>query len=168
MEKLAYTKLSEQAMSQLGKNGAFLITKNGKETNAMTISWASIGTIWSKPIMTVAVRYSRHTYHLIDKAMEFTVSIPSKGDMKKELAFCGTKSGRDYDKFSECNLTAIKAKKINTPTIKECKIHFECKVVYKQAMEPGLVDKSIKETYYNSANDYHILYYGEIVECYET
>lgn len=168
MENLAYTKLSEQAMSQLGKNGAFLITKDGQVLNAMTISWASIGTIWSKPIMTVAVRYSRFTYPIIDKAKEFSISIPKQGEMKSELAFCGSKSGRDYDKFSECNLTAGTAREISTPIIKECKIHFECKVVYKQAMEPGLVDESIKKTYYNSLNDYHVLYYGEIVDCYTT
>lgn len=168
MEKLAYTKLSEQAMSQLGKNGAFLITKNGQVLNTMTISWASIGTIWSKPIMTVAVRYSRFTYPLIDKVGEFVVSIPSQDEMKSELAFCGSESGREYDKFKECHLTAFAARKINTPIIKECKIHFECKVVYKQAMEPGLIDEAIKKTYYNSSNDYHVLYYGEIVACYET
>ena len=167
MSKVNYTQLSKEAMEQLSVNGAFLTTKYNDEVNTMTISWATIGTIWSKPIVTVAVRYSRHTYKLIDKANEFTISIPALGNLKEQLAFCGSKSGRDYNKFEKCNLSIKEAKKINTPVIEKCKIHFECKTIYKQAMEPGLIDQSIKKTYYNQNNDYHVLYYGEIVSCYK-
>ncbi len=111
------------------------------------------------------VRYSRHTYDILEKSKEFTVSVPLTRDMKKELAICGTKSGRDIDKFKECNLTTIKGKSIDTPIIEECELHYECKVVYQQAMEPGLIDKGIREANYSN-NDFHIMYYGEIVESY--
>jgi len=167
MEQIDYTKLSEEAMKQLSKHGAFLNTRYNQQDNCMTISWASIGTIWGKPVMIIAVRYSRYTYKLIDKSEVFTINIPKLGEFKEQLSFCGSKSGRDYNKFKECNFKIKQGTSVNVPIIKGCNIYFECKVIYKQAMEPGLIDNSIKDVYYNGNDDYHVLYYGEILACYK-
>jgi flavin reductase (DIM6/NTAB) family NADH-FMN oxidoreductase RutF len=131
----------------------------------MTISWGNIGFEWNKPIFTVLVRKSRYTYGLIEKSNEFTVSIPLSNNLKKELLYCGTKSGRDVDKFQQCNLKLEDGKSVGTPIIADCDIHYECKVVYKQAMNPELLDESIKKSSYRDG-DYHTIYYGEIVNCY--
>ncbi len=161
---IGYNEYSSEMMKQLEK-GAFLTVKSEDKLNTMTIGWGTLGFIWKKPIFMAVVRYSRHTYDILEKSKEFTVSVPLTRDMKKELAICGTKSGRDIDKFKECNLTTIKGKSIDTPIIEECELHYECKVVYQQAMEPGLIDKGIREANYSN-NDFHIMYYGEIVESY--
>ena len=163
-KEVNFNDYSKEALEQIN-NGAFLTVKSGDEVNTMTIGWGNIGVIWSMPIFTVAVRYSRHTYNLLENSDEFTVSIPIKVDMKKELAFCGTKSGRDVNKFKECNLKLKDGIKVGTPIIENCELHYECKIVYKQAREPGTLDDIIKEKYYTN-NDYHILYYGKIVNCY--
>ena len=115
----------------------------------------------------VAVRYSRYTYHLLEKAKDFTVSIPIKKDLKKELAYCGTYSGKDVDKFKECNLNIIDGRKVASPIIANCELHYECNIVYKQAMEPGTLNENIKDRYYKD-KDYHVLYFGEILDCYLT
>lgn len=78
----------------------------------MTIGWGNVGIVWGKPIFMVAVRYSRYTYDLIEKAKDFTVSIPLKNNLKKELTYCGTYSGKDVDKFKECNLKLKKGRKV--------------------------------------------------------
>ncbi len=147
------------------KKGAFLTVKDGNKANTMIIGWGNIGIVWGKPIFTVEVRYSRYTYELLEKTSEFTVSIPIKKDLKEALSICGSKSGRDIDKFKECNLTAEEGKAISTPIVGDCELHYECKVVYKQAMEPGTLDKEIKDKYYSN-NNYHVIYYGEIVASY--
>ncbi len=119
-----------------------------------------------KPIFMVAVRYSRYTYDLIEEAKDFTVSIPLENNLKKELNYCGTYSGKDVDKLKECKLKIREGRKVASPPIIEnCELHYECKIVYKQAMEPGTLDNSIKNQYYQN-KDYHILYFGEIVDCY--
>ncbi len=161
---IKYNEMSKEMISQLEK-GAFLTVKGDDEINTMTIAWGTIGFIWVKPIFMVAVRYSRYTYELIEKSNEFTVSFPLSKDMSKELAICGTKSKREIDKFKECNLTPEKGKVVDTPIIGECDLHYECKIVYKQAMEPGMIDRDIKDFKY-SDNDFHVLYYGEIVASY--
>lgn len=161
---LTFDEYSSQLLKQLPK-GAFLTVKEGERLNTMTIGWGSLGFIWRKPIFTVLVRYSRYTYELLDKAKEFSVSVPLKGELKKELALCGTKSGRDIDKFKECGFTPLKGKVINTPVIAECDLHYECKVVHQQAMEPALFDPALKGNCYPHL-DYHVIYYGEIIATY--
>ncbi len=164
LKDIDYNDMSKEMLDQL-KKGAFLTVKGDEEINTMTIGWGTIGFIWNKPIFMIAVRYSRYTYELLEKTDEFTVSVPLSKDMKKELAVCGTKSKREIDKFKECNLTAENGKVVDTPIIGECDLHYECKVVYKQAMEPGTLDKDIRDAKYSN-NDFHVLYYGEIVASY--
>ena len=88
-----YNENLEKNMEILSK-GAFLTTKTGNKVNSMTIAWGSIGFIWGKPVFMVMVRPQRYTYGIIEKSKEFTVTIPYE-KMNKELAFLGSKSGKD-------------------------------------------------------------------------
>ncbi len=115
--------------------------------------------------MMVAVRLNRHTFKLIETATDFTVSIPAT-DMQEEIMFCGTKSGRDYDKFKECDLQVSDSQKVTTPIIKVPGFHYECIIVYKSAMDSTYLNKEYDVTLYPE-KDYHTLYFGEIVDCYE-
>ena len=164
MKRIDHMAVAEKAITRI-KKGAFLTVKSGEAINTMTIGWATIGYVWRKPMIMVAVRLSRHTFSIIETAEDFTVSIPSS-DMKKEIAFCGTKSGRDYNKFKECNLQTSHSQKVITPIIKVPGLHYECKIVYKSAMDPAYLNKDYDTALYPE-KDYHTLYFGEIVDCYE-
>lgn len=164
VKQINFNEKSKEMLDQINK-GAFLTVTDGEVTNTMTIGWGNIGIIWSKPIFMIAVRYSRYTYDILEKAKDFTISVPINKNLKKELAYCGTYSGKDVDKFKECNLILRDGLSVNSPVIENCELHYECKIVYKQAMEPATLDESIKDRYYKD-KDYHILYFGEIVNCY--
>lgn len=164
-DKLTYGEYSRQFLGQLPK-GAFLTVKCGDRLNTMTIGWGSIGYLWNKPVLTVMVRYSRYTHELIDKCQDFSVSLPAAGELKKSLAIAGNKSGRDTDKFMDANLTAQNAKYIDSPVIGECELIFECRLIFKQVMDPDNLDASMRTAYYPEG-DYHVMYYGEILSCYE-
>ncbi len=155
--------VAEEAMAKI-KKGAFLTVKTGDAVNTMTIGWALIGYCWRKPIFMIAVRDSRHTFGIIENAEDFTVSIPSI-DMKKEILYCGVKSGRDVDKYKECALTLADGRTVASPIIDAPGLHFECKIVFKSAMDPGRLIKEFQDLYPDE--DYHTLYFGEILECYE-
>jgi flavin reductase (DIM6/NTAB) family NADH-FMN oxidoreductase RutF len=164
MKDLQYMSIAEEAMSKI-KKGAFLTVKAADVQNTMTIGWAMIGFIWQKPMMMVAVRDSRYTFGIIEKALDFTVTVPA-GDMSKAIAFCGTKSGRDVDKFKMCNLETAGGLHVASPIIKVPGMHFECRIVYKSAMDPAHLDQDYQALY--PKKDYHTLYFGEILACYET
>jgi flavin reductase (DIM6/NTAB) family NADH-FMN oxidoreductase RutF len=160
-----YNEYAAKAIEDISK-GAFLTTAHGGKTNTMTIGWGSIGFIWNKPIFTVLVRPSRFTHGLIEPSGEFTVSFPFE-DMKEALSLCGTKSGRDLDKIKAAGLALKPGQKVATPVI-GCKgLHYECKVVYKQNMDPAALDGDYKGRCYPNG-DYHTVYYGEILACYIT
>lgn len=165
MKELNYMSIADEVMKKI-KKGAFLTVKAGDMLNTMTIGWVTFGFVWQKPIMMVMVRSSRHTFGIMEKAADFTVTVPA-GGMGKELAFCGSKSGRDFDKFKECNLETAGGHKVVSPIIKTAGYHYECKIVYKSAMNPEHLDKNYDASLY-PLKDYHTLYFGEIVACYET
>lgn len=163
--EISYSKLAAEVLQQLPKGG-FLSVRAGEEINTMTIGWGAIGFMWQKPIVIVLVRYSRYTYDLIQKAQEFTLSIPLDNEMKKPLAMAGSNSGRDMDKFSALQLKAQPARCIASPAIGECGLIYECRVVYRQPMDPEMLDAGIKEKFY-ADEDYHVMYFGEILACYK-
>ncbi|MCK8817950.1 flavin reductase family protein [Natroniella sulfidigena] len=167
MREISYNEYLEEAMDGLAK-GAFLTVKSGDELNTMTIGWGSIGYIWGKPVFTVLVRKSRYTYQLLAESEQFTVSIPLGEKMKQEINFCGTKSGRDYDKFKECNLEIIPANKVKVPLIKGCQLHYECQIKFRQQMDEDDLVQDYQTKWYSDDNqdDYHMLYFGEILATY--
>jgi flavin reductase (DIM6/NTAB) family NADH-FMN oxidoreductase RutF len=146
--------------------GAFLTVKSGEAINTMTIGWATLGFVWRKEVFMVAVRDSRHTFSLMEKSSDFTVTIPTDSSSKEALMFCGTKSGRDYDKLIECNLQTRKAVTVESPIIDIAGVHYECRIIYKSAMDSADLDDKLEKLY--PAKDYHTLYFGEILACYET
>jgi flavin reductase (DIM6/NTAB) family NADH-FMN oxidoreductase RutF len=87
------------------------------------------------------------------------------GDMKKEIAYCGTKSGRDVDKFTACGLKTAASQQVGSPIIQIPGIHFECRIVYKDAIDPARLTRDYDALY--PEKDYHTLYFGEIQACYE-
>ncbi|MFW9955979.1 MAG: flavin reductase family protein [Candidatus Thorarchaeota archaeon] len=94
--------------------------------NIITLSWAA-NVCSSPPTMVVGIRPERYSYDLVKAAGEFVLNIPS-AELIEGTVFAGTKSGRDYDKFSECGFTLESASKIKQPMIKECPINIECRI----------------------------------------
>ena len=165
MKERNYLEQADKLMEQI-KRGAFLTVKADDIINTMTIGWATIGYIWQRPVFMVAVRDSRYTFTLLEKTDNFTVTIPAGDEQNKAVAFCGTKSGRDLDKFKECNLLPKQARCTESPIIDIPGIHYECKIVYKSAMDNAFLDSDLEKLY--PKKDYHTLYFGEILASYET
>ena len=99
---------------------------NPEEYNIITIAWT--GTINSVPPMCyVSIRKDRHSHAIIERNKEFVINYTTK-DLVRAADFCGRRSGRDYDKLKEMNLTPEKGKEVSAPVIKESPINIECKV----------------------------------------
>lgn len=166
IKDIAYNDKLKEVMDQLGK-GAFLTVKVDEEVNTMTIGWGMIGLIWNKPIFQVLVRESRHTHELMERSEDFTVSLPIGKDLKEALAFCGSMSGKSINKLEGSFVRAKNSKKVNTPVISECNLHYECRIIAKQKLIEDQIGTDLGTMFYGTG-DYHTMYYGEIVACYET
>ena len=61
----------------------------------------------------------------IKEVRDFVINIPDSS-LRKEISFCGTKSGHEVQKFDATKLTYSKSKIVNAPIIEECPITIEC------------------------------------------
>jgi len=150
--------------------GVLLTTQADGKVNTMTIGWGTLGIQWGKPIFIAFVRESRYTKALLEKNGEFTVNVPLGAIDKNILGICGTKSGRDMDKFAELGLEQEAPEVISVPGIRQLPLTLECKVIYKQDQDPKAIDPAYDARYYAKGtaneNDYHTAYYGEVVAAY--
>lgn len=161
-----FNKNLDVSMEWLYKQGAFLTSSFEEKDNTMTISWGSIGYMWRRPVFMALVRPQRYTYEFINQGNDFTISIPYEDNMKNALLICGSISGRNADKESEANIKFIPSNKVTSSIIDNCNMYYECKKLYSHEVKTEDLPEEIRNTFYGSG-DTHILYFGEIVDCYE-
>ena len=114
----------------------------GEEANLITLAY--VGKVCLKPpIIAISINPSRHSYGLIEKHGEFVINYPTK-DQLKEMDYCGTRSGRDVNKWDELNLTKEQGLVVKVPMVKEFPWNMECKVI--KRIELGS----------------HVCYFGEV------
>ena len=114
---------------------------NQEEYNIITLSW--VGTICSTPPMCyISIRPSRHSYDIIKRTGEYIINLTTV-EMAKATDWCGVRSGKDYNKFEETQLTAGKASIVNAPLIEESPVCIECKV--KEIISLGSHDMFISD-----------------------
>ena len=94
--------------------------------NVFTVAWTGI-LCTQPPVTYISVRPERFSYELIKNSREFVINLPTE-KLVRAVDFCGVKSGRNTDKFSEMNLHTTKGEKVNSPIIEECPVNIECKV----------------------------------------
>jgi flavin reductase (DIM6/NTAB) family NADH-FMN oxidoreductase RutF len=123
-----------------------------EEYNIITISWTGI--ICTDPAMCyISVRPGRFSYNIIKKNGEFVINVTTKS-----LAFatdwCGVKSGKDHNKFTEMGLTPVPASKIKAPMIKESPVNIEC--IVREIKELGSHHMFISEVVTVNADEEYI------------
>jgi flavin reductase (DIM6/NTAB) family NADH-FMN oxidoreductase RutF len=96
-------------------------------TNIMTMGWHMV--MSEEPsLIGCFIWDENHSFEMIRKSRECVINIPTV-DLAPTVVKIGNTSGRDIDKFATFKLTALPAKEVGAPLIKECYANFECKVV---------------------------------------
>ena len=131
------------------------------KANVMTIGWGAMGTVWGVPAWVVLVRPSRYTYQNIEHSGCFTVNVPAD-DLSLACAVCGSRSGRDVDKFAEAELTHEKGSTVLAPVVGQCPLVYECQVVHSADVLPEKLAGEILRGAYMDG-DYHRVYFGKIL-----
>uniref|UniRef100_A0A7C1NBX7 Flavin reductase family protein n=1 Tax=candidate division WOR-3 bacterium TaxID=2052148 RepID=A0A7C1NBX7_UNCW3 len=97
-------------------------------SSIITIAW-HCPVSFKPPALAIAVGKSRFSAELIQKSGEFVVNIPD-WNLFDAMLYCGTRSGRDEDKFAGAKLTPEKAVKLlRAPKIRECIGAIECSLI---------------------------------------
>lgn len=129
--------------------------------NPMTVSWGGFGTLWNRPVATVYVRPTRFTFGLLEAHPEFTLNFFPE-TRRPALELCGTRSGRDTDKWEAAGLEAVASERIAVPRIAAADLSLECRVVFTFDIDPArFLDPAIEHLY--PARDYHKAFVGEVL-----
>ena len=84
--------LTDNPFELIGKDWALVTAKNGDGCNTMTASWGGVGIMWNKPVAFTFIRPQRFTFGLMENENYYTLSFFDES-YRKQLQFCGTKSG---------------------------------------------------------------------------
>ena len=115
----------------------------GGDANLITLAY--VGKVCLKPpIIAIGINTKRHSFKLIEEHDEFVINYPTINQLK-EMDYCGTRSGRDVNKWEQLGLTKEKGKVVQVPLVKEFPWNMECKVVNR--LELGS----------------HVCFFGEVV-----
>lgn len=110
-------------------NQIVLITSRYKnKDNIIAVTWWTKISFKPEHLYLISIGKSRFSYYLIKKGKCFVINFMPY-ELSNKILFCGTKSGRNINKFKECKFNQIGAKKINCPIIREALAYLECKVV---------------------------------------
>jgi flavin reductase (DIM6/NTAB) family NADH-FMN oxidoreductase RutF len=96
-------------------------------SNALGVSWLS-RVSFSPFLMMVSIGKNRYSHKGIAETREFVACFPA-ADQEKGALYCGTHSGKDGNKLTRSGLTVVPSVKVRPPTIKDCTVALECKVV---------------------------------------
>lgn len=166
MKEIKAIEVNDNVIKEFGKTWA-LVTARKKDGsfNMCTLSWGSIGVLWSKEVVTIYVKPIRYTDSFLFEDDYFTITFFDE-DHRSDLALCGTKSGRDIDKIKESNLEVIELE--NGITYKDFKRVYLCKKIYQSPfVKEGFINNQESLDRYYKDEPFHNIYIGEIVAVYE-
>ncbi len=144
----------------IGEKWGILTGTDSEGFNSMTVSWGSVGVLWSKPCVFAFVRPHRYTYKFMEQGEYFSLAIMNQ-DIHDKMAVFGSKSGRDVDKYAVSGITAAEEDGVYYP--EEAETVFICKKIAAGDIQPEwFIDETIDSKNYPK-KDYHRMYVGEII-----
>lgn len=160
------------------KQWALATAGNIDNFNTCTIGWGNLGTLWTRSqkgaTVTIYVHPSRYTCDFLKDNDTFTVSFFDEKH-KKELAYLGSRSGRNEDKVKNVGFTPVETH--NSVTFKEAKFTFVCKKLYQHEISKENLAQEIIDYYVNKPQSFpldengdwhaHYLFIGEIIDVIE-
>ena len=137
-----------------------------EKSNAMTIGWGGIGTLWGRTALTVYVAEKRYTKEFMDRSEYFTVMAFDVAH-SNVLTYMGRQSGRDGDKAKALGLHTAYTEN-GTPYYTEAEMVIECRIIYAAPFDPKYYKSDApKNMYRNFPAGVHTMYIGEVVNAWK-
>jgi len=154
------TAFTTDIFAQFDQKWALLCAGTLEHHNSMTISWGGMGTLWSKPVVTVYVKPCRYTYGFMNDNEYFTVNFFPE-TYRKALTVMGTRSGRDGDKDRLAGLTA---RALNQAvSYEEAGVTILCRKIYCQDLVKEKIPEEAVSAFYVE-DEPHRMFIGEVVD----
>lgn len=160
-KKIDPIEIPRNPISMISKEWMLITSEKDGQVNTMTASWGGVGFLWGKNVAMIFVRPQRYTKEFIEASDTFSLTF-FDNDMREDLAYCGSVSGKDENKIDKLGYNILHEEGI--PYFKEANLAIICKNVYRQNIDPnGFYNKELVKKWY-SKNDFHEMYVAEIVD----
>ena len=171
-----YIKNDYKIFELFSKDWALVTAGNTEQFNSCTVSWGSMGTLWTRPgkdgsIITVYIHPSRYTCELLKNSDTFTVSFFDQ-KYKRALGYMGSHSGRNEKKSENAGLTAVPFGE--SVTYEEADLTFLCQKIYSHQLSKEDISEDVQKYYKDNPKAYpvdengewqpHYVFVGEILE----
>ena len=103
------------------------VVGEGDGSNPITLAMVHVFS-FDPPMVGIGINPGRHSHDLLKELPEFVVAFPGHNQATETLA-AGTRSGRDGRKWQHVGLTPIPSQEVRPPSIRECPVNLECRVV---------------------------------------
>ena len=143
--------------------GMLVCAGDRNASNAMTIGWGGLGTLWghSTNTVTVYVAQKRYTHEFMERNDYFTIMTFKDQNV---LRYMGSHSGRDGDKAAALGLHVAYTEN-GTPYYEEAECVIECKKIYSDTFNPEDFKDEIPRNFYDRFDaGYHSFYIGKVVK----
>ncbi|MEX2719010.1 MAG: flavin reductase family protein [Candidatus Sigynarchaeum springense] len=140
-------KWNEEARRVVNDDCVVVCQDTRGKNNLITIGWKSIGILWGKPVITIAVHPDRYSHDVIEHGIkEFSLNVG--GAVDGMLDTCGSWSGRDVDKVAKTGAKLVPVKGMKIPVIEGAAASWACQIIHSAG---------------SGSITAHTLYFGEIV-----
>lgn len=154
-------KLNDNVFKLIDKDWMLITAGTEENFNTMTASWGHLGIIWNLPIAIAYIRPQRYTFGFANENEYYTLCFFEE-KYRDVLKFCGSRSGRDYDKVKETGLSPLFTEHGNV-YFEEARLVIECEKVYvddlhkENFLKPEIAAKNYPK------DDFHRFYMGKVV-----
>ena len=165
LKAISPKELTSNPFRLIGERWTLISAGDAEAFNTMTASWGGFGVLWNKPVVYIFIRPQRHTLGFVQNKSHFTLSFFGE-EHRSALQLLGTRSGREGDKVAASGLTPRFTESGN-PTFEEATLVMECRKLYDGSLraEDFVVD-NLRDVVYPEG-DFHRVFVGEIVGCWE-
>ncbi len=139
------------------------VSDNAGRCNVLTLAWGQIGPFYhGNPVFAIAVTPKRYSWRFLEEVPEFVIAVPDES-LLEAASLCGSKSGRDLNKFEAAGLTPVPSVHVRAPSIRECPINVECRIYTKVAPPHMLLTPEHRQ---RPIEEQHTVYFAEVLGTY--
>lgn len=163
-EELDFWTCTAEILTRLRNEGVLCtVVDNAGQRNLLTLGWGQLGPAYhGHPVFIIAVTPLRYSWRFLEEVPEFVIAVPDDS-LRPAVELCGTRSGRDLDKFRAAGLTPVPSVHVRAPSILECPINVECRV-YTRVAPPHLL--LTPEHRQRPLDQQHTIYFAEVLGTY--
>ena len=164
-QEIDFWSCTDELLSRMRQGGVLCtVADSAGNQNLLTLGWGLLGPhYYQRPILVIAVAPPRYSWRFLEDMPEFVIAVPDDS-LQEAVDLCGTKSGRDMDKFRAAGLTPVPSVHVKPPSLQECPINIECRAYTKVAPPHMLLTPTHRE---RPLEQQHTIYFAEVLGTYE-